>query len=126
MEEMKNLFTSDCSDTDRVDISGIDLNYLLVNELIKKNIHKIKQNFIKTRPSYLTKPNKDRIVENQTIMDILSEYENLSKVIDLKRHYSTSEIFKMAEIDMVNIKNIADTVRTILCKQGPPAPLERF
>jgi hypothetical protein len=86
-------------------------NYLLVNDLIKKNIHKIKQNFIKTRPSYLTKPNKDHIVENQTVMDVLSEYENLSKLIDLKRHYSTSEIFKMAEIDMYKLLAFQYSIR---------------
>jgi hypothetical protein len=86
-------------------------NYLLVNELIKKNIHKIKQNFIKTRPSYLTKPNKDRIVENQTVMDIFSEYENLSKIIDLKRYYSTSEIFKMAEIDLYKLLAFQYSIR---------------
>ena len=86
-------------------------NYLLVNELIKKNIHKIKQNFIKTRPSYLTKPHKDNIVQNQTVMDILSEYENLSKIVDLKRYYSTSEIFKMAEIDLYKLLAFQYSIR---------------
>ena len=78
-------------------------NYLLLNEIIKKNIHRIKQNFIKTRPSYLTKPSKDSIVENQIIMDIFSEYENLSKIPQLKKYYSTSEIFKMGEIDLYRL-----------------------
>jgi hypothetical protein len=75
-------------------------NYLLVNEIIKKNVNKIKQNFIKTRPSYLTKPNKDKIIANQINDDILSEYANLSKIPSLKKYFSNSEIFKMAEVDL--------------------------
>ena len=78
-------------------------NYLLFNEIIKKNVHKIKQNFIKTAPSYLKKPSKDSIVETQLIMDILNEYENLSKLPNLKKHFSTSEIFKMGEIDLYDL-----------------------
>ncbi len=99
-------------------------NYLLVNELIKKNIHKIKQNFIKTRPSYLTKPNKDSIVENQTVMDILSEYENFSKLIDLKRHYSTSEIFKMAEIDMYKLLTFQYSIRNSSLNHSTDAEIQ--
>ena len=99
-------------------------NYLLVNELIKKNIHKIKQNFIKTRPSYLTKPNKDHIVENQTTMDVLTEYENLSKIIDLKRHFSSSEIFKMAEIDLYRLLAFQYSIRNSSLNQSSDAEIQ--
>ena len=99
-------------------------NYLLVNEIIKKNVHKIKQNFIKTRPSYLTKGNKDSIVENQTVMDVFAEYENLSKIPDLKRHYSTSEIFKMAEIDLYKLLTFQYSIRNSSLNQSTDAEIE--
>ena len=99
-------------------------NYLLVNGLIKKNIHKIKQNFIKTRPSYLTKANKDQIVENQTVMDVLSEYENLSKILDLKRYYSTSEIFKMAEIDLHKLLAFQYSIRNSSLNHSTDAEIQ--
>jgi hypothetical protein len=92
-------------------------NYLLVNDLIKKNVYKIKQNFIKTRPSYLTKGNRDSIVENQTVLDVLKEYENLSKLPELKRHYSTSEIFKMAEVDLHKLLTFEYSVRNSVLNQ---------
>ena len=99
-------------------------NYLLVNGLIKKNIHKIKQNFIKTRPSYLTKAHKDQIVENQTVMDVLSEYENLSKILDLKRYYSTSEIFKMAEIDLHKLLAFQYSIRNSSLNHSTDAEIQ--
>ena len=99
-------------------------NYLLINEIIKKNIHKIKQNFIKTRPSYLTKPNKDRIVEKQTVMDIFTEYENLSKVMELKRYFSTSEIFKMAEIDLYKLLAFQYSIRNSSLNQSSDAEIQ--
>jgi hypothetical protein len=89
-------------------------NYLLANQIIQKNVNKIKQNFIKTRPSYLTKPGKDKIVENQITLDILTEYENLSKLQDLNRHYSSSEIFKMAEIDLFKLLTFQYNVRILV------------
>jgi hypothetical protein len=99
-------------------------NYLLVNEMIKKNVHRIKQNFIKTRPSYLTKGNKDRIVENQTVMDVFAEYENLSKIPDLKRYFSTSEIFKMAEIDLYKLLSFQYSIRNSSLNQSTDAEIE--
>jgi len=86
-------------------------NYLLINEIIKKNVNKIKQNFLKTRSSYLTKPNKDKIVSNQINDDILSEYINLSKLPDLKKYYSNSEIFKMAEVDSHKLLSFHYSIR---------------
>jgi hypothetical protein len=88
-----------------------ETNYLLVNELIKKNVHKIKQNFIKTRPSYLSKPTKDSIIENAIILDVLTQYTNLSKLTELNRYYSTSEIFKMAEIDLYKLLAFEYSIR---------------
>ena len=101
-------------------------NYLLVNEIIKKNINKIKQNFIKTRPSYLTKANKDRIIDNQTVMDVFTEYDNLSKIPDLKRYFSTSEIFKMAEIDLYKLLTFQYSVRNSSLNQSTDAEIQEI
>jgi len=86
-------------------------NYLLLNELIKKNVNKIKQNFIKTAPSYLTKPKQDKIIANQINDDILSEYANLSKIPGLKKYFSNSEIFKMAEVDLHRLLSFHYAIR---------------
>lgn len=99
-------------------------NYLLVNEKIKKNVNKIKQNFIKTAPSYLTKPNKDKIISNQINDDILSEYENLSKISGLKKYFSNSEIFKMAEVDMYRLLSFHYAIRNATLYNSTDAEIQ--
>jgi len=99
-------------------------NYLLLNEIIKKNVHKIKQNFIKTAPSYLKKPTKDSIVETQLTMDIINEYENLSKISGLKKHFSTSEIFKMGEIDLYSLLTLHYGIKNSQLNQSSEAEIQ--
>ena len=99
-------------------------NYVLFNEIIKKNVHKIKQNFIKTRPSYLTKPGKDTISETQLIMDIMNEYENLSKLSKLKKHFSSSEIFKMGEIDLYDLLTLNYGIKNSHLNQSSEAEIQ--
>jgi hypothetical protein len=100
-----------------------ETNYLLVNQMIKQNVHKIKQNFIKTRPSYLTKSIKTEIEPKTIILDILKEYENLSKFTELS-HYSTSEIFKMAEIDLYRLLTFNYSIRNAALNYTTDAEIE--
>ena len=99
-------------------------NYLLVNEIIKKNVNKIKQNFIKTAPSYLTKPNKDKIISSQMNDDILTEYKNLSKLASSKKYFSNSEIFKMAEVDLYRLLAFHYSIRNAALYHSTDAEIQ--
>ena len=81
-------------------------NFILMVELIKNNVHKIKQNVIKTKVHYLMPPDTYDIIEYSHISDILTEYEK-----KLKTFYSSTEIFNLANVDLYELYSFNYTIK---------------
>uniref|UniRef100_A0A6C0EU03 Uncharacterized protein n=1 Tax=viral metagenome TaxID=1070528 RepID=A0A6C0EU03_9ZZZZ len=77
-------------------------NFILMSSLIKKTVHQIKQNEMKTRKGYITKQHNYKVKESQFATDIINEYVKDKK---LDKYYSPTEIFKMAEVDLYKFYN---------------------
>jgi hypothetical protein len=98
-------------------------NHTIVTQSIDKSVQKIVQNVLKTRSGYLKKHEKYTIVENQQIMDIRNEYEYLSK---LKEFYTTSEIFKMTEIDLYKLLTFHYSIKNDALQKSTEAEIEEI
>jgi hypothetical protein len=95
-------------------------NHTIVTQSIDKSVQKIVQNVLKTRAGYLKKQEKYTIIENQQIMDIRNEYEYLSK---LKEFYTTSEIFKMTEIDLYKLLTFHYSIKNDVLQKSTEAEI---
>jgi hypothetical protein len=82
-------------------------NFILMSNLIKKNVHRIKQHELKTRKGYLSKPIKYTFKETQFAIDIMDNY--IKDKLDT--YYSPTEIFKMAEVDLYDFYNFSYIIK---------------